>query len=170
MAKTSSGISEDLLFQASFTITQGGADTSAEATLPTGLLPGVDLAAWELVGAEVQFTTGLGAWAAADSFLSVQVTKRGLAGAITALTYADADLVTVASWVKMADGTPASALLVPASYWWDFPAGAIIYSTALYIQLISTATALTNTVFGRIFYRPVTLTQSEALAVIAARP
>lgn len=163
-------MADNLLFQAPFKLTQGGADTSVEVQVLTGLLPGVDLTAWGLVGAELQMSANtLKGLAAADCYFAVQVTKRSLSGSIVLLDYSDNDLVTQFQVANILTGAGTSAQAMPVSWWWDFPPGAICYAPALYLQLISAATGLTNVGWGRLFYVPQKLSQAEALAVVAAR-
>lgn len=161
----------DVLFTAPFVVTQGGADTSAEVTIATGLLPGIDLTAWELVMIELQMNAALvKTWAAADSHMTIQATKRSLAAGYATLNYSDTDLITQFQVASAAEGTPANQIFFPTSYWFELPPGALIYAPAMYIQCMSTATGATNSVWGRVMYRPFKLSQSEALAVVASRP
>ena len=161
----------DLLYTAPFTVTQGGADTSAEVTIQTGLLPGIDLSAWELVMLELQISATLvKAWAAADAHAIIQLTKRSLSAGYSALTYADTDLIFQYQMAAIASGTAANLAVLPTTVFMELPPGALAYTTALYLQLMSAGTGQSNNVHGRILYTPRRLTQQEALAIVASRP
>lgn len=155
-----------------FTITQGGADNNAETTIETYIQPGITFSAWELMAVEFTISPNLmKSWANADSDFTLQITKRSLSGSISRIvTYSDTDLLASFSFAMAAQGTPGNWLLMPATHMINMPPGLIVYGENLYLQLISTATGQTNIVWGRIHYEPVTLTQAQALAVIASRP
>lgn len=161
----------ETLYTAAFTLTQGGADTSGEVTIATGLLPGLDLSAWELVALEAHVSATLvKAWAAADAHVIVQVTKRSLSAGYSTLTYADTDLISQYQMAAIASGTAANLQVIPTSVFLEFAPGTLLYSTAIYLQLMSAGTGQSNNVHGRILYRPRKLTQNEALAIVASRP
>jgi hypothetical protein len=161
----------ELLYSQPFTLTQGGADTSGEVTMQTGLLPGIDLAAWELVGLEYHLSSVLvKTWAAADANLIVQLTKRSLAAGYSTLTYADNDLVTQHQWAAMLTGAGTSMQVFPTTYFIELPPGALIYAPAIYLQLMSVGTGAANSIHGRVLYTPRKLTTNEAFAIVASRP
>jgi len=155
-----------------FTITQGGNDTAAETTIPTLIQPGITYGAWELLALEITVKPDLmKAWAAADMDFTVQLTKRSLSASIVRLvTYTDTDLIASINWASIMTGTAATAALYDATRIYAMPPGVIVYGENLYIQAISTGTAQTNIVWGRILYQPITLTAAQAMAVIASRP
>jgi len=161
-----------LAYTKAFTLTQGGADTAAETTLATNLLPGVDMAAWELL--ELEFTVKpdlVKAWASADADFTIQMTKRSLAGAIARIvTFTDNDLILSWSLAAILSGTAANLFLLPTTYRVSLPAGIIVYTENLYMQIISTGTGQTNVAWGRLLYQPVKLTASDAMVLIASRP
>jgi hypothetical protein len=154
-----------------FTCTQGGADTAAETTIATGLVPGYDMVAWK--PSMVEFTiypTLVKAWAAADADFSLQMTKRSLAGSIARIvTFNDADLLLSWNLAVIASGTAANLWLQPTTFIVPW-AGDLIYAENLYAQIISTATGATNILWGRIKYDIQKLSNSEAVALLAARP
>ena len=156
----------------SFTLTQGGADTAAETTIATNLLPGIDMSAWELL--EVEFTLKpdiVKAWAAADSDLTIQFTKRSLSGSVARIiTYTDTDLLFTWNVAIVLSGTAANIWIQPTTFNVKLPEGLIVYAENLYGQIISSATGQTNVAWGRILYRPIKLTASEAMLLIASRP
>jgi len=161
-----------MIQQKAFTVTQGGADTAAETTISTLIQPGITYGAWEIVGVEFTIKPDLlKAYASADSDVTLQLTKRSLSGSIARIvTYTDTDLI--ASWnmaINLA-GTAANLSFLEATRYLALPPGLIVYSENIYVQVISTSTGQTNVVWGRILYNPVTLTQSQALSVIASRP
>lgn len=152
-----------------FTVTQGGADTAAETTIPTLIQPGITFGAWNLLAVEFTISPNLlKAWAAADMDFTLQLTKRS--GTTRIVTYTDTDLIASISMASIMTGTAATAQLVEATRVYTMPPGTIIYGENLYAQVISTGTGATNIVWGRILYEPVTLTASQAMAVIASRP
>jgi hypothetical protein len=155
-----------------FTVTQGGADTAAETTIPTLIQPGITFGAWLLKAVEVTISPNLlKAWAAADMDWTLQLTKRSLASSITRLvTYADTDLIASINLASIMTGTAATAQLVDATRVYTMPPGVIVYSENLYVQQISTGTGATNIAWGRILYEVINLTASQAMAVIASRP
>lgn len=161
-----------MLLQKPFSVTQGGADTAAESTLATNIQPGVTFGAWKPTYIEFTIAPNLmKAWAAADADMTIQFTKRSLTGAIARIvTYTDTDLITSISLAAIVSGTAANLQLVDATYFVALPAGLTIYSENIYVQVISAGTGQTNIVWGRILYDLVTLTQAEALAVVASRP
>jgi len=158
--------------QKPFTLTQGGADTSAETTLTTNIQPGITLDAWELDTVEVTVSPNLvKAWAAADADFTIQFTKRSLAGSISRIvTYTDTDLICSMNLAVILSGTAANLMIQPCTFFIQLPSGIIVYSEYIYGQIISTATGQTNVAWGRILYMPRKLSQSEAFAVIASRP
>ncbi len=153
-----------------FTVTQGGADTAAETTIPTLIQPGITFGAWSLLAVEFTISPNLlKTWAAADMDFTLQLTKRsGCTARI--VTYTDTDLIASISMASIMSGTAATAQLVDATRVYTMPPGTIVYGENLYAQAISTGTGATNIVWGRIMYEPVTLTASQAMAVIASRP
>lgn len=155
-----------------FTITQGGADTAAETTIPTYIQPGITFEAWELAALEFTISPNLlKAWASADSDFTVQLTKRSLAASIARIvTYTDTDLIASVNMAAILQGTAANYQLYDATRVWTFPPGVLVYGENLYIQAISAGTGQTNIVWGRIMYEPVKLTAAQAMAVIATRP
>lgn len=155
-----------------FTITQGGADTAAETTIPTYIQPGITFDAWELAALEFTISPNLlKAWASADIDFTVQLTKRSLSASIARIvTYTDTDLIASVNIAGILQGTAANQQLYDATKVWTFPPGVLVYGENLYIQAISTGTGQTNIVWGRIIYEPVKLTAAQAMAVIASRP
>lgn len=160
------------VFQKPFTVTQGGADTAAESTLATNIQPGITYGAWELEAVEFTLKPDLvKTWTGVDMDLTLQITKRSLAASIVRLvSYADTDLVTSISIAGIATGTAANFLIQPATFFVNFPPGIIVYSDSIYVQLISAATGATNVCWGRILYQLITLSQSQAFAVVESRP
>jgi hypothetical protein len=160
------------LFQKAFTVTQGGADTAAETTLATNIQPGITYGAWELSAIEFTISPNLlKAWSGADCDFTLQITKRSLAASIVRLvTYTDTDLIASMSLSGIATGTAANFIIQPATFFITLPPGVVIYSDSIYLQLISAGTGATNIAWGRILYDLITLTQSQAFAVVASRP
>lgn len=161
-----------MIQQKAFTLTQGGIDMAAETTIPTLIQPGITLGAWEIVGIEFTIKPDLvKSWAGVDSDFTVQFTKRSLAGSIARIiTYTDTDLIATFNMAINAAGTVASFFLQETTFYLTMPPGLIVYSENMYGQIISTATGQTNVVWGRILYNPVTLTQAQAMVIIASRP
>jgi hypothetical protein len=161
-----------MIQQKAFTLTQGGADTAAETTIPTLIQPGITLGAWEIVGIELTLKPDLmKAWAAADADFTIQFTKRSLSGSIARIiTYTDTDLIATFNLAVNLAGTAANLAVYETTWFLQMPPGLIVYSENMYGQIISAATGQTNVAWGRILYNPVTLTQSQAMAVIASRP
>jgi len=161
-----------MIQQKPFTVTQGGADTAAESTLATNIQPGVTLGAWSIKGIELTLPPNLvKAYAAADADLTLQMTKRSLAGAIARLvSYTDTDLLLTFNLAVVLSGAAANLMLTETTWFISPPPELLVYSENIYMQLISTGTGATNIAWGRILYEPVTLTQAQALAVIASRP
>lgn len=162
-----------MILQKPFSVTQSsGADAATESILATNIQPGVTFGAWRPT--YIEFTIApnlLKAWAAADADMTIQFTKRSLAGAIARIvTYADTDLIASISLAAVASGTAANLAIVDATYFVALPPGLTIYSENIYVQVISTGTGQANIVWGRILYDLVTLSQAEALAVVASRP
>ena len=155
-----------------FTVTQGGADTAAETTIPTLIQPGITYGAWLLKAVEVTISPNLlKAWAAADIDWTLQLTKRSLSASIVRLvTYSDTDLIASINIASIMSGTAATAQLVEATRVYVMPPGVIVYGENLYAQQISASTGQTNICWGRIMYEVVTLTAAQAMAVIASRP
>jgi len=155
-----------------FTITQGGADTAAETTIPTLIQPGITFDAWALRAIEFTISPNLmKAWASADSDFTIQLTKRSLASGIARIvTYTDTDLIASINLAAILQGTAANYEIYDATRFFVFPEGVLIYGENLYIQCISTGTGATNIVWGRILYEPQKLTAAQAMAVIASRP
>lgn len=162
----------NVAFQKPFTLTQGGADTAAEATLTTNIQPGITYDAWELQAIEVTLKPDiLKAWAAADADLTIQFTKRSLSASISRIiTYTDTDLIASINLAAIASGTAANLWLQATTFLYQLPSGVIIYSEYVYGQIISAGTGQTNVAWGRLLYQPVKLSQQEAFAVIASRP
>jgi hypothetical protein len=159
-----------MIQQKAFTLTQGGADTAAETTIATLIQPGITFGAWELVGIEFTIKPDLlKAWADADSDLTIQFTKRSGCTA-RVITYTDTDLITSFNLAIIKSGTSANLWIQETTFYMTMPPGLIVYSENIYGQIISTATGQTNVAWGRILYNPVTLTASQAMAVIASRP
>lgn len=159
------------LYIAPFTVTQGGADTSAEATIATGLLPGIDMTAWEAVQLEVHLSALLAkTWAASDANVIIQMTKRSLAAAYSTLTYADSDLLLQYQLAAMLTGAGTSMQVFPTSFFIELPPGVLIYTTAIYLQIMSVGTGAANNMHGRLLYTPRKLTTNEAFAIVASRP
>ena len=161
-----------MILQKPFSVTQGGADTATETILATNIQPGVTFGAWR--PSYIEFTIApnlLKAWAAADADMTIQFTKRSLAGAIARIvTYTDTDLIASVSLAAIVSGTAANLTLADATHFVVLPPGLTIYSENIYVQVISAGTGQTNIVWGRILYELVTLSQAEALAVVASRP
>lgn len=155
-----------------FTVTQGGADTSAETTIPTLIQPGITYGAWLLKAVEVTISPNLlKAWAAADIDWTFQLTKRSLSGSIVRMvTYTDTDLIASINIASVMSGTAATAQIVEATRVYVMPPGVIVYGENLYAQQISTGTGQTNICWGRILYETINLTPQQAMAVIASRP
>lgn len=160
------------MYQKAFTLTQGGADTAAETTVATGLLPGTDMLAWSLKYLEFTLKPDLvKAWAAADSELTIQLTKRSLTGSIAKLvTYTDQDLLFTWNMAIILSGTAANLWLQPTTFLVPFPVDTLVYAENLYLQIISAATGQTNVAWGRLLYDTKKLSAGEAMALIAARP
>lgn len=162
-----------MIQQKAFTLTQGGADTAAETTIPTLIQPGITFGAWELVGIEFTIKPDLlKAWVNnADQDFTIQFTKRSLSASVVRLvTYSDSDLVCTFNLAANLAGTAANLTIIETTFYQALPPGVIIYSENLYGQIISTATGQTNVAWGRIMYNPITLTAQQAMAVIASRP
>ena len=162
-----------MIQQKAFTLTQGGADTAAETTIPTLIQPGITFGAWELVGIEFTIKPDLvKAWVNnADQDFTIQFTKRSLAGSIARLiTYTDNDLVCTFNMAANLAGTAANLSFLETTIFMTLPPGIIVYCENLYGQIISTGTTQTNVAWGRILYNPITLTAQQAMAVIASRP
>jgi len=161
-----------MITQKAFTLTQGGADTAAETTIPTAIQPGITYGAWELLVMELTIKPDLvKAWASADSDFTVQLTKRSLAGSIARLvTYTDTDLIATFNLAVNLAGTAANLALYQTTFYVAMPPGVVIYSENLYMQIISAATGQTNVAWGRLLYEPITLKPNEAFAIIASRP
>lgn len=161
-----------MIQQKAFTVTQGGADTAAETTIPTYIQPGITFDAWELK--TIEFTLKpdlLKAWASADSDFTLQFTKRSLSASISRIvTYTDTDLISSINLAAILQGTAANYTLQASTWFVNLPSGILVYGENLYTQLISTGTGATNVVWGRILYEPKRLSQSEALAIVASRP
>lgn len=155
-----------------FTITQGGADTAAETTIPTGIQPGITYDAWGLRALEFTIKPDLmKAWASADTDFTVQLTKRSLASSISRIiTYTDTDLIASINMAGILSGTAANYQIYDATRFFMFPDGVIVYGENLYIQCISAGSGATNIVWGRILYEPTKLTPAQAMAVVASRP
>ena len=160
------------MLQKAFTLTQGGADTAAETTIATGLVPGVDMAAWAL--RQIEFTIKpdlVKAWAAADSDFTIQLTKRSLSGSISRIvTYTDQDLIESWNMAIILSGTAANLWLQQTTFIMTLPVDTYIYAENIYAQIISTSTGQTNVAWGRILYDVVKLSNAEAIALLAARP
>ena len=154
-----------------FRVVQGGADTAAETEILTGILPGVDFSAWRVLAYEFNLPPDVvKSWAAADSDLTVQITKRSLTGAIARIeTYADQDLVTSFNMAMVAQGTSANWREVITTFLVELPVPLLLYSDSLFVQLISTATGQTNEVWGRVIYEVATITKDTAFAILASR-
>lgn len=161
-----------MIQQKAFAVTQGGADTAAETSVATNIQPGITLDAWSLVGVEFTIKPDvLKGLASADSDITLQVMKRSLSGNISrVVTYADSDLLASWNMAIVAAGTPATLLPIEGTFYLTVPPSTLIYSEYVYIQLISTATELALSVWGRLIYEPVTLSKDEALRVVASRP
>jgi hypothetical protein len=160
------------MYQKPFTLTQGGADTAAETTIATGLLPGVDMSAWVLKA--IQFTVSpnlVKAWAAADIDFTIQLTKRSLAGSIVRLvTFTDQDLLYSWNAAAILSGTAANLAVMETSRSIDFPVDTLVYAENLYMQIISASTGQTNIAWGRLLYDLKKLSNAEALTLVASRP
>lgn len=161
-----------MLMQKPFTLTQGGADSAVETTLNTTIQPGITLGAWQLRAVEFTIKPDLlKAWAAADADFTLQMTKRSLSGSIARIvTYSDQDLLMSLNQAVIASGTPANLAVQDATWYVNLPDGIVIYSEAIYLQLITTGTGQTNVVWGRLLYEAINLTQAEAFAIVASRP
>ena len=161
-----------MIQQKAFTLTQGGADTAAETTIPTLIQPGITFGAWELVGIELTIKPDLvKAWVNnADQDFTVQFTKRALSSIARIVTYTDTDLICTFNLAANLAGTAANISFMETTFYLTLPPGIIVYSENMYGQIISTATGQTNVAWGRILYNPVTLTAAQAMAVIASRP
>lgn len=162
-----------MIQQKAFTLTQGGADTAAETTIPTLIQPGITYGAWELVGIEFTLKPDLvKAWVNnADQDFTIQFTKRSLSGSIARLiTYTDTDLICTFNLAANLAGTAANISFIETTFYLTLPPGLIVYSENMYGQIISTGTTQTNVAWGRVLYNPVTLTPAQAMAVIASRP
>ena len=161
-----------MLMQKPFALTQGGADTAVETALQTTIQPGITLAGWLLRAVEFTLKPSiLKLWAASDADFTLQMTKRSLTGAIARIeTFTDQDLLLSLNQAVIAAGTPANISIRDATYYVNLPDGIIIYAEALYLQLISAGTGQANSVWGRLLYEPVSLTQAEAFAIVASRP
>jgi hypothetical protein len=160
-----------MIQQKAFTLTQGGADTAAETTIPTLIQPGITYGAWEIVGIEFTIKPDLvKAWVNnADQDFTIQFTKRS--GCTTRIvTYTDTDLISTFNLAVNLAGTAANLQVIETTFYQSMPPGLIVYSENIYGQIISTATGQTNVAWGRILYNPVTLTAAQAMAVIASRP
>jgi len=160
------------MYQKPFTLTQGGADTAAETTIATGLLPGVDMSAWVLKA--IQFTVSpnlVKAWAAADIDFTIQLTKRSLASSIVRLvTFTDQDLLYTWNAAAILSGTAANLAVMETSRSIDFPVETLVYAENLYMQIISASTGQTNIAWGRLLYDLKKLSNAEALTLVASRP
>lgn len=161
-----------MIFQKAFTVTQGGADTAAETTIPTLIQPGITLDAWLLRAIEFTLKPDLlKTWASADSDFTLQFTKRSLSASLVRLvTYSDTDLIASVNLAAILQGTAANYQLHPATWFINLPDGVLVYGENLYAQLISTGTGATNVVWGRVLYETKRLSQSEALSIVASRP
>lgn len=154
-----------------FSATQSAADSNVETSMATNIQPGITLGAWSLIALEITFSPNLvKSWAAADADVTIQLTKRSISPVARLVSFADTDLLTSLNLAINAAGTPASLGIVTTTFFLELPPGIICYSETLYLQLISTATAVANVAWGRLLYEPVTLTQSEAFSIIASRP
>lgn len=161
-----------MIFQKPFTITQGAPDNAAESTLATNIQPGVTFGAWRPTYIEFTIAPNLmKVWAATDADMTIQFTKRSLASSIARIvTYSDTDLIESISLAAIASGAAANLAVVDSTYFVTLPPGLTIYSENIYAQLISAGTGIANIVWGRILYDLVTLSQAEALAIVASRP
>lgn len=155
----------------SFAVTQSGADTGTETTIPTGIQPGVTLDAWELMSVEYTISpTLMKAWAGADMEFVLQMTKRSISPVARLTNYSDTDLIAQDSKVLIAVGTVACVVFADCTFLMKMSPGVIVYGENLYIQAISVGSGAANQVYGRITYELKKLTQAQALAVIASRP
>lgn len=155
-----------------FTVTQGGADTGAETTIATALTPGVDLVAWKLLGVELTLKPDLvKAFAAADSDVTFQLTKRSLSASVARLvTWTDQDLLLSFNLAGINQGTAANYLIQPTDFWIPFRDETLVYAENIYAQLISTATGQTLVCWGRLVYELTKVNSQQALLLVAARP
>lgn len=160
-----------MIAQKPFTLTQGGADTGVEVAIPTNIQPGITLVGWGIAAVELNLAPNLvKSWAGADGDITLQLTKRSISPVARLVTYADTDLLESFNMALIAVGTVANFNTQVCTFILELPPGVICYSENLYIQLISTGTGVVNNAWGRILYEPVTLSQSEAFAIVASRP
>lgn len=161
-----------MILQKPFTLSQPDVDTSGEIEIATSIQPGISLAAWRLLAIEFTLRPDvLKAWAAADSDFTLQMTKRELSPSIQRIvTYADQDLLLSFNQAVIASGTPANITVRDATFYINLPDGVIVYSESIFMQLITTGTGQQNSLWGRLLYEGVTLSQSEAFTIIATRP
>lgn len=151
----------------SFDVTQGGADTAAEQTLSTPLAPGTDLGAWLVHSFEVHYDPTLVKSWSADADLSVQLTARSLSGSITRLDFDDGDLIARTDLALSL--TTSGSFIFNCRDIVEVNPGSVVYDDEIFVQVISTGTGATNRAFGRLVYYSATLTQDEALAIVAVR-
>lgn len=158
---------------AEFKVTQGGADTAAQASIATMIQPGVSMVGWKLRELLVCLSPDLvktwGSGGVIDLDLTIQVTKRSLASSIARITdYGDDDLIMTFDLAGIALGTPGNMLIQQCSFKLPFPDDYILYAPYLYIQLITAGTSAANIVWGQVRYDTVKLSQKEAFQAIAS--
>lgn len=153
---------------ATFTLTQGGADTAAQEAIPTFIIPGSSAFGWKLERVEVTLAPDtLAGMASADSAITIQLTKRSLAGSVTRIEdYADDDLLASINFSIVAAGAPATLGVIRSDVSYDFYDGRILYAPYLYVQLISDSTGLTLESFGRVHYTVTKLSTTQQLALL----
>lgn len=153
---------------ATFTLTQGGADTAAQVSIPTFIVPGSSGHGWKLERLEVSLVPDtLAGMASADSAITIQATKRSLAGNVARIEdYADDDLLASVNFSIISAGTPANIAVIRSDVAYDFYDGRVLYAPYMYVQLISDSTGLTLEAFGRVHYTVTKLSTAQQLALL----
>lgn len=165
--RKSSSVLGALVQTATLAVTQGSADAFATVELATGISTAAKFA-WLIERVEFAVSAGIvAAPQTADCDLIIQIAQGVVPAALK--TPDDDDLI--CEWRSLMPGiaSAVNAYLLPGGYTWWAPENFVVVDPALHLIVDSSATAVANTGYARIFYYPVELSELDILRMIALR-
>lgn len=160
-------ILDSVVQSAVVSVTQGSADAFATAQLATGISTASKYG-WMIQAIDFSWSAGIVATPqTADADAIIQITQ----GSTKAALVSPVDVDLIAEWRQCFPGIAAAvnAYVMQLSMRWNAPENFVVVDPVLNLLVDSTATAVANTGYAKIWYYPVAINELDILRMIALR-
>lgn len=152
---------------ATINVVQGSADAFATTELQTGISTAARYG-WMIERVEFAVSAG---FVAAPQTADVDLIMQIVQGQTPVALLPPDDMDLVCEWRNLIPGIAAAvdAYLFPGGFTWWAPENLVIVDPTLYLSIDSSASAVANTGYARIYYYPVELSELDILRMLAQR-